>query len=137
MGKNLFKNFEMFFKNVSRIFFKYFPKSSHKNSQKASGCRSCYFVRTLLQKKFMTLMLLIFLRFIVWPTSLIWWSRHCQVYLWWCTMRIYYNVCIPILHIHLRGTFNSQNLWISWQQRETIFFKMSKQECWALLRELW
>jgi hypothetical protein len=32
--------------------------------------------------------------------------------------------CIPILHIHLIGTWSSQNLQISWKQKGTKFSKM-------------
>jgi hypothetical protein len=103
-----------FLKKNSRIFQGYsknIPKISHKSSKKPSGYGSCYLVCTLvLQNKFMTLMLFILLRFIVWPTSLIWWSKHCRVCLWWCTMKNYYNVCIPILHIHLRGNLEFTKL---------------------------
>jgi hypothetical protein len=38
--------FEELFKNIPRIFVKYFPKSSHKSSQNVSRCGLCYAICT-------------------------------------------------------------------------------------------
>jgi len=49
MKKNLNflkENFEDFFKIIPKIFKEYFPKRSHKSSQKVGGCGSCYSVCT-------------------------------------------------------------------------------------------
>lgn len=76
---------------------------------------------------------------IIWPIALIWQFKHYQYYLWWCTLKICCNVYTPILHIHLKGTWSSQNFQNSWQYRGTKFSEMSRQDGfqhWTPLKKL-
>jgi hypothetical protein len=83
--------------------------------------------KMVLQNKFMTLMPLILLRSIVCPIALIWLSKHCQDYLWWCGLKVCCIVCTFILPTHLRDIWSSLRFRNSWQQRGTKNFEMSKQ----------
>jgi hypothetical protein len=44
--KENYHDFKISFRNILRILQEYFPKSSHKSSQKVGGCGSCYPVCT-------------------------------------------------------------------------------------------
>jgi hypothetical protein len=64
----------------------------------------------------MTPMSLILLGCIAWPIRLIWLSKHCWNSLWWCGLKVCYNVYSLILPTHLKGIWSSLRLWNSWQQ---------------------